>query len=52
MVLEEEELTNEVLFNAINSLYENRETYIDAMKKSNQQNCIDTIIELIESLTN
>jgi len=52
MVLEEEELTNEVLFNAINSLYENRETYIDAMKKSNQQNSIDTIIDLIESLTN
>ena len=51
MVLEEEELTNEVLLNAVNSLYENRETYIDAMKKSSQQNSIDTIIDLIESLT-
>lgn len=52
MVLEEEELTNEILLNAINSLYENRETYIDTMKKSNQQNSIDTIIDLIESLAN
>ena len=51
MVLEEEELTNEVLLGAINSLYENRETYIDAMKKSDQQNSIDTIIDLIESLS-
>ena len=52
MVLEEEELSNEVLLGAINSLYENRETYIDTMKKSNQQNSIDTIIDLIESVTN
>lgn len=52
VVLEEEELTNEVLLGAINSLYENRETYIETMKKSNQQNSIDTIIDLIESLTN
>ena len=52
MVLEEEELTNEILLGAINNLYENRETYIDTMKKSNQQNSIDTIIDLIESLAN
>ena len=52
MVLEEEELTNEVLLSAIDSLYENRETYVNAMKQSNQQNSIDTIIDLIESLTN
>jgi len=52
MVLEEEELTNEILLNAINSLYENRETYIDTMKKSDQQNSIDTIIDLIESVAN
>ena len=52
MVLEEEELTNEVLLSAIDSLYENRESYVNAMKQSNQQNSIDTIIDLIESLTN
>ena len=52
MVLEEEEITNEILLGAIRNLYENRESYIDAMKKSNQQNSIDTIIDLIESLAN
>ena len=51
MVLEEEELTDEVLLNAIHNLYENRNTYITAMKNSSQQNSIDTIIDLIESLT-
>ena len=52
MVLEEEEITNEILLGAIKNLYENRESYIDAMKKSDQQNSIDTIIDLIESLAN
>jgi len=52
MVLEEEEITNEILLGAIRNLYENRETYVDAMKKSNQQNSIDTIIDLIETLAN
>jgi len=52
MVLEEEEITNEILLGAIRNLYENRESYIDAMKKSDQQNSIDTIIDLIESLAN
>ena len=51
MVLEEEEITNEILLGAINNLYDNRETYIDAMKRSEQQNSIDTIIDLIESLS-
>ncbi len=51
VVLEEEELTNDVLLSAINKLYENRESYIETMKQSSQQNSIDTIIELIESVT-
>lgn len=51
MVLEEEELTDEVLLNAVHNLYENRNSYITAMKNSSQQNSIDTIIDLIESLT-
>ena len=50
VVLEEEELSQEVLLNAIQNLYENRETYINAMKNSPQQNSIDTIIDLIESV--
>lgn len=51
VVLEEKELTNEVLLSAINKLYENRESYIETMKQSSQQNSIDTIIDLIESVT-
>ena len=51
MVLEEEELTNETLLNAVHDLYDNREKYIDAMKHSSQQDSIDTIIDLIESVT-
>ena len=51
MVLEEEELTNETLLSAVHDLYDNREKYIDAMKHSSQQDSIDTIIDLIESLT-
>ena len=50
MVLEEESLTSEVLLEAIRKLYDNRESYIDAMKKSPQQNSIDTIIDLIGSV--
>lgn len=51
IVLEEEELNNEVLLKSIHDLYENRDSYITAMKNSSQQSSIDTIIELIESLT-
>ena len=50
IVLEESEMTNETLLAAINRLYENREVYIETMKKSSQQNSIDTIIDLIESV--
>lgn len=49
VVLEEEELTNQVLLDSIIHLYENRSSYIDAMKNSPQQNSIDTIIDLIEA---
>lgn len=48
IVLEEEELSKEALLAAIRKLYENRNSYIDAMSKSSQQNSIDTIIHLIE----
>ncbi len=49
-VLEEEELSPELLLKTIQDLYQNREKYIDAMKHSAQQNSIDIIIDLIESL--
>ena len=51
VVLEEEELNHDVLLDAIMNLYQNRETYIQAMKNSPQQNSIDTIIDLIEAAT-
>ena len=52
VVLEEEELNKQVLLDSILRLYENRESYINAMKNSPQQNSIDTIIDLIEATAN
>ncbi|RGU90450.1 undecaprenyldiphospho-muramoylpentapeptide beta-N-acetylglucosaminyltransferase [Clostridium sp. AF15-17LB] len=52
VVLEEEELDKDILLTSINRLYEHRDSYIEAMKKSSQQNSIDTIIDLIESVVN
>lgn len=49
-VLEEEELSPELLLKTIRDLYRNKESYIEAMKHSAQQNSIDIIIDLIESL--
>ena len=48
LMLEEEEITNENFLAAVHELYDNRAKYIDAMAKSNQQDSIDTIIDLIE----
>lgn len=49
IVLEEEELTNEVLLNAIHRLYDEKDAFIETMNKSSQQDSINTIIELIEN---
>ena len=51
IVLEEEELNKDVLLQSILRLYENRDSYISAMKNSPQQNSIDTIIDLIEAVS-
>lgn len=51
IVLEEESVTNLTLLNAIQTLMDNKETYIQAMKNSNQQDSIATITRLIEELT-
>ena len=48
MVLEEEDLSTEALVSAVHTLYENRGTFIDAMRDSGQHNSIDTIIQLID----
>ena len=48
-VIFEEDLTPEVLLNAVNELYENRHTYINNMAKSKESNAIPIIMELIEN---
>ena len=48
LVIEEEQLTNATLLDAVHNLYENREQFINAMHNSVQQDPIATIIGLIE----
>ncbi|MCC8126379.1 MAG: undecaprenyldiphospho-muramoylpentapeptide beta-N-acetylglucosaminyltransferase [Clostridiales bacterium] len=48
-VLEEEDVTDETLLTAINSTYENRQKYIQAMNQSSQNDAIGTIMDLIAS---
>ena len=50
-VLEEEELSGDSLLASLNALWENRDSYISAMKSSPMGNAIDTIIGLIEEQT-
>ena len=47
MVLEEEDLTKETLTSTVYKLFEKRGSYVDAMRNSNQQDSIDTIISMI-----
>lgn len=49
-VLEEEELSPDLLLKTIRDLYQSKEAYIETMKHSPQQNSIDIIVDLIESL--
>lgn len=51
IVLEEEETTKETLLSAVNKLYTNRSTYMDAMRNSGQQDSIQTILNLVQELT-
>lgn len=48
LVLQEEDLDEISLVNKVHELYENRETYKNAMEQSTQINAIDKIIALIE----
>lgn len=47
-VLQEEKLTNELLLSSILDLYRSRNTYIEAMKQSDQSDAISVIAGLIE----
>lgn len=49
IVLEEEELNNELLLSTIHKLYSSRETFIQTMNQSSQQDPIETITGLIEN---
>jgi UDP-N-acetylglucosamine--N-acetylmuramyl-(pentapeptide) pyrophosphoryl-undecaprenol N-acetylglucosamine transferase len=49
-VLEEEQLNGESLEEALTSLWENRDAYVDAMAASKVGNPIETIIGLLEEL--
>ena len=48
IVLEEEEVTKVSLLEAVNKLYANRSTYMEAMRNSGQHDSINTIVNLIE----
>lgn len=48
MVIEEENLSNVVLLDAVQKLYENRDQYINAMKESKQMNSVETVVQIIE----
>ena len=48
IVLEEEEVTKDSLLEAVNKLYANRSTYMEAMRNSGQHDSINTIVNLIE----
>ena len=52
LVLEEEEVTKDTLLEAVQNLYDNRNTFIDAMRNSGQQDSINTILNLVCELTN
>lgn len=52
LVLEEEEVTKDTLLEAVQNLYDNRNTFIDAMRNSGQLDSINTILNLVRELTN
>ncbi len=48
MVLEEETLQDQLLFDTVNQLYDNRQTFIDAMAKGGSTDSIEKILQLIQ----
>lgn len=49
-VLEEEELTDEVLLNTINSLYQEKDSYVKTMQDSELKDSVNLIVNLIEGI--
>lgn len=50
-VLEEEKITNDLLYNTVETVYENRGRYIQAMENTKQQNGVKAVIEVIQKVT-
>lgn len=48
-VIQEEDVTDEVLLGAVRNVFANKQTYTDAMAKSGQMDSIGTIVKLIEA---
>lgn len=48
MVMEEEEITEQSLLEAVHKLYANRQTYINAMSDSRHMDSIHQITSIIE----
>lgn len=48
IVIDEDDLTEKLLVEKVHELFFTRQTYVDAMNRSNQLNSIDTIMNLIE----
>ncbi|MBR3642206.1 MAG: UDP-N-acetylglucosamine--N-acetylmuramyl-(pentapeptide) pyrophosphoryl-undecaprenol N-acetylglucosamine transferase, partial [Parasporobacterium sp.] len=52
MVLEEEEITDDILTEKIDSLYQNRESYVEHMRNSSQNDAVETILQLLTQVIN
>ena len=52
IVMNEDDLTSKLLSNKVHELYENRQSYIDVMNRSNQLDSISTIVDLINEAAN
>lgn len=50
-VIDEEKITDNLLFETINNVYNNRSKYVEAMEKSPQQNGVEAVISLIKEVT-
>ena len=49
MVLNEDDITTNLLVDKVHELYFNRQNYVDAMSKSHQMDAVKTIMELINA---
>lgn len=50
MVIEEEQLSQEILLESVRNLFKNRSQYADAMAKSEQLNSVETVVQLLEQI--